>query len=97
LRIAKTLVSSGPKWRREIEMALVVERLVGEDQHGIACEGGLDRGDVVGRERPAEIDVADLGGERGRDGVDGDGQWFLPIPCLAVIGPLKDGGCKCLS
>ena len=47
----------------EVEMALVAEGLVGEDQHGVLREGGLDGGDIVGGERPAEVDVADLGGE----------------------------------
>ena len=66
----------------EVEVALVAEGLVGEDQHRILREGGLDRRDVVGAERPAEIDVADLGGERGRDGMDGDGQ-ESPDPVFA--------------
>ena len=81
----------------EVEMALVAESLVGEDQHGVLGERSLDRGDIIGGERPTEVDVADLGGERGCDGMDGDGQRLLPILCLPVIGPPNGGVCKWLS
>ena len=65
---------------REIEMALVAEGLVGEDQHCIFGEGRLYGGDVVGRQRPTEIDIAHLGGETRRDRLDGDRHRFLPRP-----------------
>ena len=58
---------------REVELALVVELLVGEDQHGIFGEGGADGGEIVGGERLAEHDVAHFGGEVGGDRLDGDG------------------------
>ena len=86
-----------PEVAREVELAVVGEGLVREDQHGILGEGRADRGEVVGAERTREIDVADLGGEIRRDGVDGDGQGFLPILCSTVIGPPKARDRKWLS
>ena len=71
-----------PEVAREVEMALVREGLVGEDQHGISGEGRADGGQVLRRKRLAEIDVAHFGGEIRRGRLDGDGHWFLPIPCL---------------
>ena len=66
-----------PEIAREGELALVVELLVGKDQHGVLGEGGADGGEIVGRERPAERDIAHFGGEIRRDRLDGDGHGFL--------------------
>ena len=83
---------------REVELALVVEFLVGEDQHGVLGEGGADGGEVVGGERLAEHDIAHFGGEIGGDRLYGDGHGVppgcVPILCLAVIGPPNGPACK---
>ena len=62
-----------PEVAREVELALVVELLIGEDQHGILGEGGANGGEIVGGERLAEHDVAHFGGEVRGDRMDGDG------------------------
>ena len=61
----------------EVELAVVVEFLVGEDQHGVLGEGSADGGEVVGGERLAEHDVAHFGGEIGGDRLYGDGHGVL--------------------
>ena len=48
----------------ERDLLLVGELLVVEHQHGIAIHAGLDRRDLVGLERPAQIDAADLADEQ---------------------------------
>ena len=72
---------------REVELAVVVEMLVGEDQDGILGEGGADGGEIVGGERLVEVDIAHFGGEARRDRLDGDGHGFLPVLILPPIGP----------
>jgi hypothetical protein len=62
-----------PEVAREVELAFVVELLVGEDQHRILGEGCADGCEIVGGERLAKHDIAHFGGEVGGDRVDGDG------------------------
>ena len=62
-----------PEVACEIELAVVVEVLVGKHQDGIFCKGRADIGKVGRGQRPAEHHVADLGTECGRDRLDGNG------------------------
>src|SRR5215217_2913734 len=77
LRALNTVVSSGAEVAREVELAVVVELLVWEDQHGVLGEGGADGRKVVGGERLAEHDIAHFGGEIGGDRLYGDGHGVL--------------------
>ena len=52
-----------PEMAREGELALVVELLVGKDQHRVFGEGRANGGEIVGGERLAERDIAHFGGE----------------------------------
>ena len=90
-----------PEVAGEVELALVVELLVGKDQHGILGEGGADGGEIVGGKRLAERDVAHFGGEIGGDRLDGDGHGFLLGSSRSCVWPRLDHrkalACKCLA
>ncbi len=47
----------------ERDLLLVAQRLVVEHEHRVAVHAGLDRRDLVGAERPAQVDAFDLADE----------------------------------
>ena len=62
-----------PKVLGKIEMLILRQLLVGENQHRVFGERVFDRLQVGRRDRPRQIDVANLGGKMRRDRTDGDG------------------------
>jgi len=56
----------------ERDLLRVAEILVAEHQHGVAVHAGLDRGDLVGRERLGTVDTADLTGKGRVELIDRD-------------------------
>src|SRR5207248_5109898 len=57
----------------EGELLVIAEALVAEHQHRVAVHAGLDRGDLVGRERLAAIDAGHLADEQRMEQGDRDG------------------------
>jgi hypothetical protein len=96
LRTLNTVVSSGPKWRAKSSWLSSVKAWSGKTSTAYLVKA---RGSRRGRRRSRarEIDIADFGDEIRSDSVDGDGQGFLPILCLTVIGPPKARDRKWLS
>jgi hypothetical protein len=63
---------------REIEVLVLIEMLVGKDQHRVFGERLLDGRKVGRRELAAEIDIADFRGEAFGNRNDGDGHGTSP-------------------
>ena len=62
----------------EFQMLILVERLTAENQHRIFVEGLEQRLAILGRDRAGQIEIADFGGKRRRDRIDGDGHDLPP-------------------
>ena len=60
---------------RESQLLLVVDRLAVEDQHGVPVHAGVDRLDLVGRQRPGHVDAFHFRGEAQADLAGDDGHW----------------------
>ena len=89
LRALNTVVSSGPKWRAKSSWLSSLKAWSGKTSTAYLVKAALMAARSSAASGLAEIDIADFGGEIGRDSMDGDGQGFLPILCLTVIGPPK--------
>ncbi len=59
-----TASSIAPKLRLNATCCSIAQRLVVKDQHGVPIHPRLDRPDLVGAERPAEVDPLDLAREQ---------------------------------
>src|SRR6185503_3276376 len=60
--------------KREATVHLEVDRLVAEEDDAVPAEGLLQRAHLLARQRPGEIDVADLGADVRRKRLHGEGR-----------------------
>ena len=71
---------------REGELLVVGDPLVVEDEHGVPVHAGVDRLDLVGRQRPGHVDAFHFRGEAQADLAGDDGQPFFGF----IFDPTQD-------